>query len=88
VLNEERIGKSAGLLWATLRKNGDEGLFVTQIHKIPRLKGDEAIATPGWLARESKVEFHTGKGKSVTVSLGEINKTGRVDQSRVVAVRL
>ena len=73
MLNEERIGKSAGLLWATLRENGDEGLSVTRIRKIPGLKGDEAIAALGWLAREGKVEFHTGKGKAVTVSLGEIN---------------
>lgn len=65
---QEQIGKTAGLIWNYLNKNGEQSLTALT-------KGVEADKNMfswglGWLAREGKIEIVKEKGK-YTINLAE-----------------
>jgi len=67
-MNNETIGRNAGLVWEAL--NSAESLGTKQIKKVTKLKDKDLYAALGWLAREDKVAFQeTEDGKDLLVSL-------------------
>jgi hypothetical protein len=62
----EKIGEVAGRIWKLLREKGE-----VSISQLPKsLKETDVITYQalGWLARESKIEYHTRKNRT-SVSL-------------------
>ena len=62
------IGTAAGVVWERLRREGEAGVFLTDLKKTPGLRADEVTAAVGWLAREGKLHF-TPSGRRVSIAL-------------------
>lgn len=58
----EKIGVSAGLIWATL-ENGE--LNVKAVKKATKLAEKDLNLALGWLAREGKVKFTEIEGELI-----------------------
>ena len=56
----EKIGKNAGLIWATLE--GGE-MNVKAVKKVTKLAEKDLNLALGWLAREGKVKFNEVEGE-------------------------
>jgi len=56
----EKIGISAGLVWATLEKGE---LNVKAVKKTTKLTEKDLNLALGWLAREGKVKFNEVEGE-------------------------
>jgi hypothetical protein len=56
----EKIGISAGLVWATLEKGE---LNVKAVKKATKLTEKDLNLALGWLAREGKVKFNEVEGE-------------------------
>ncbi len=78
-MNEESIGKAAGLIWKFLRENGAQGVSLSDLKKVRGLKADDVMAAIGWLAREGKLRFNNSPNK-VTIALVE-SERDTVEQS-------
>ena len=50
---DDRFGKNAGKIWATLNERGP--MIEEDIIKATRLKDREFYSAVGWLARENKI---------------------------------
>lgn len=75
-MNQEKIGRAAGIVWEHLRMRGENGVSLAAVKKIAGLRSDEAVAAIGWLAREGKLTFE-GNGRP-TVRLVETELSCRV----------
>ena len=65
---KDQIGKTAGIIWTHLKKNGTQSLAaLTTGTKVDKNLLHWGI---GWLAREGKLKIEKDKGK-YTVSLNE-----------------
>lgn len=53
MINAEKIGLWAGVVWNALDKEGT--LSVKKLKKLTKLKEKEIYAALGWLAREGKI---------------------------------
>ena len=62
-MNEESIGRAAGILWKYLSETEKPVSVSALKKKFQKLKSDEVIAALGWLAREGKLSFLTEKRK-------------------------
>jgi hypothetical protein len=66
---KEKVGKTAGKVWQTLRDKGE-----LEISRLPRMLNEKTVVVYqalGWLAREDKLHYRTKSGKiyvSLTVS--------------------
>ncbi len=65
---EESIGTNAGMVWDYLSGNR-AAVTPSALAKALKLKGAEVDRALGWLAREGKLDFDTGKRNSVKVAL-------------------
>lgn len=55
MLDTERIGNVAGLLWNRLRQQNGKGCTISELKKTRGCTPDEVVAALGWLAREGKI---------------------------------
>ena len=60
-MNDETIGKAAGVIWQHLSDRGETAVTLGSLKKIPGIRPDEAMAAVGWLAREGKLRFDDSK---------------------------
>jgi hypothetical protein len=58
---KDQIGLNAGIIWKTIEKNSTDTEIRT-VMKKSKLKKDEFHLALGWLAREGKIVFTSGKG--------------------------
>jgi hypothetical protein len=63
-MDEACIGNAAGVIWQYLRDHGPDGVSLANLKRISGLKSDEVFAGLGWLAREGKLCFEHGKGRT------------------------
>lgn len=57
-----KIGEVAGSVWETLGEK--EEVAVSRLPQILKEKGEIVYQALGWLARESKIDFHRKEGKT------------------------
>jgi len=69
---KEKIGKTAGMIWKTLKSK--EEVNVLQLPRILKEKSDIVYQALGWLAREDKINYST-KNKKNFVSLTDSEKS-------------
>ena len=72
IMDSDAIGAAAGIVWERLRRQGDEGVYLTELQKTPGLRADEVTAAVGWLAREGKLSF-TPSGRRVSITLESLS---------------
>jgi hypothetical protein len=65
-MNEELIGKAAGVVWHYLNEASD-GVTLGALKKARGIRADEAVAAIGWLAREGKLVFEDDPRRKATV---------------------
>lgn len=75
-MNTETIGHAAGIIWDALREKGQGGITLAALKRLEGVRPEEAMAAVGWLAREGKISFATGKRGGVSVSLVETELVG------------
>ena len=56
------IGEMAGRLWKTLGEK--DGVDISRLPQILKEKGEIVYQALGWLAKESKIDFHKKEGKT------------------------
>ena len=66
---KEKIGKTAGRIWETLRKKQE--INVSQLPRTIKEKSGVTYQALGWLAREDKINYHE-KGSRTFVSLTDL----------------
>jgi len=69
---KEKIGKTAGIIWKTLKSKGE--VNISQLPKILKEKSEITYQALGWLAREDKITYRK-KNERIFVSLSESEKS-------------